>query len=86
MQNKLLIIIDIDPTDGQLRHVDIFFSNYCNLQSVHFELFSWTLVTAEYYLQAILVAYESDIMHEVFTNSSCCIFTCIACCIAELLG
>ena len=25
------------PTDEQLRHVDIYFSNYCNLQSVHFE-------------------------------------------------
>ena len=25
------------PTDGQLRHVDIFFSNYYNLQSVHFQ-------------------------------------------------
>ena len=26
------------PTDEHLRHVDIFFSNYYNLQSVHFEL------------------------------------------------
>ena len=26
------------PTDEQLRQVDIFFSNYYNLQSVHFEL------------------------------------------------
>ena len=25
------------PTDEQLRHVDILFSNYYNLQSVHFE-------------------------------------------------
>ena len=25
------------PTDEQLRHVDIFFSNYYNLQSVYFE-------------------------------------------------
>ena len=25
------------PTDEQLRHVDIFFSNYYSLQSVHFE-------------------------------------------------
>ena len=28
------------PTDEQLRHVDIFFSNYYNLQSVHVESFS----------------------------------------------
>ena len=28
------------PTDEQLRHVDIFFSNYYNLQSVYFE-FGW---------------------------------------------
>ena len=27
------------PTDEQLRHVDIFFSNHYNLQSVHFELY-----------------------------------------------
>ena len=26
------------PTDEQMGHVDIFFSNYCNLQSVYFEL------------------------------------------------
>ena len=26
------------PTDEQLGHVDIFFSNYYNLQSVYFEL------------------------------------------------
>ena len=27
------------PADEQLRHVDIFFSNHYNLQSVHFELY-----------------------------------------------
>ena len=26
------------PTDEQLGHIDIFFSNYYNLQSVYFEL------------------------------------------------
>ena len=28
------------PTDEQLGHVDIFFSNYYNLQSVYFELYN----------------------------------------------
>ena len=32
------------PTDEQLQHVDIFFSNYHNLQSVYFELMLVTLI------------------------------------------
>ena len=41
-RNKFLIAVSCThfrhPTDEQLGHVDIFFSNYYNLQSVYFEL------------------------------------------------
>ena len=33
----LLLLLLFHPTDEQLGHVDIFFSNYYNLQSVCFE-------------------------------------------------
>ena len=33
------------PTDEQLGHVDVFFSNYYNLQSIYFELISNPMIS-----------------------------------------
>ena len=65
------------PTDEQLRHVDMFFSNYYNLQSVHFELLqavdsafqvSWYCIFLNIFLfdKGFIIVVVSDVRNVMF--------------------